>query len=100
MSRVNLPIQVGDEELKELKRLANGKNPVMSLKARIILNGLDDTMNKDEAVQLGIEKRSVSHWKESFRKHRIKGLRNSSGGGGKKADDEIAEIQDSQKAAA
>lgn len=100
MSRVNLPIQVGDEELKELKRLANGKNPVMSLKARIILNGLDDTMNKDEAVQLGIEKQSVSHWKESFRKHRIEGLRNSYGGGGQKADDEIAEIQDTQKAAA
>ena len=48
MSRVSLPIKVSDEELKELKRLANGKNPVMSLRAKIILNGLDGTMNKEE----------------------------------------------------
>ena len=91
MSRVSLPIKVSDEELKELKRLANGKNPVMSLRAKIILNGLDGTMNKDVAAQLGIEKRSVSHWKESFRKYRIEGLRKTYGGGVKKSDDEIAE---------
>ena len=52
MSRVSLPIKVSDEELKELKRLANGKNPVMSLRAKIILNGLDGTMNKDVAAKI------------------------------------------------
>ena len=91
MSRVSLPVEVSDEELKELKMLAGGNDPVMSLRAKIILNGLDGTMNKDVAAKLGIEKRMVSRWKESFRKYRIQGLRKTYGGGIRKSDEEMAE---------
>ena len=97
MSRVSLPVEVSDEELKELKMLAGGNDPVMSLRAKIILNGLDGTMNKDVAAKLGIEKRMVSRWKESFRKYRIQGLRKTSGGGIRKSDEEMAEAAERLK---
>ncbi len=91
MSRVSLPIEVSEEELKELKRLANGKNPTMSMRAKIILNGLDGTTNKDVAAQLGVETRTVYHWKESFRKSRLDGLKKTYGGGITISEESIAD---------
>lgn len=91
MSRVSKVLEVNEEEIEELKGLANGLDPVMSLRAKIILEGLDGTTNKEVAQKLGIDQRSVALWKEKYRTQKIDGLKKTFGGGVKKPDEEIVE---------
>lgn len=68
MSRVSKPITATDDDIIILKKLSYGADATLALRARIILNCLEMTRNKDVALALSIDERSVALWKERFRK--------------------------------
>ena len=91
MSRVSKPITATDDDIIILKKLSHGADAVLSLRARIILNCLEMTRNKDVAHALSIDERSVALWKERFRKNGVSGLSRNHGGG-KRVDIDLATL--------
>ena len=97
MSRVSKPITATDDDIIILKKLSYGADATLALRARIILNCLEMTRNKDVALALSIDERSVALWKERFRKNGVSGLSRSHGGG-KPVDIDLAALDAAVKA--
>lgn len=97
MSRVSKPITATDDDIIILKKLSYGADATLALRARIILNCLEMTRNKDVALALSIDERSVALWKERFRKNGVSGLSRNHGGG-KPVDIDLAALDAAVKA--
>lgn len=74
--RTAIPIELTSDELKTLKKAANGRRVPMRLveRAKIVLRAAEGQQNKDIATELGISRPTVQLWRNRFAAKRIAGI--------------------------
>ena len=71
--RVALQIELTNEELAELTKLARSKRTSvrLALRARIVLLAAQGLQNTDIATQVGVGRVQVSRWRERYAQSRL-----------------------------
>ena len=74
--RVALQIELTNEELAELTKLARSKRTSVRLaqRARIVLLAAQGLQNTDIATQVGVGRVQVSRWRERYAQSRLAGI--------------------------
>ena len=74
--RIATPIKLTADELKTLKKAANGRRVPKRLveRAQIVLRAAEGQQNKDIAAELGISRPTVQLWRNRFAEKRIAGI--------------------------
>ncbi len=74
--RTAIPIELTADELKTLKKAANGRRVPKRLveRAQIVLRAAEGQQNKDIAAELGISRPTVQLWRNRFAEKRIAGI--------------------------
>ena len=74
--RVALQIELTNEELAELTKLARSKRTSvrLALRARIVLLAAQGLQNTDIATQVGVGRVQVSRWRERYAQSRLAGI--------------------------
>jgi len=84
--RVACDIELGDNQRRKLESLARGrKTPVrLAQRAKIVLLADKGIMNKTIAVELGINRRTVSRWRSRYAEAGLSGIEKDLPRGGRK----------------
>lgn len=84
--RVACEIKSDDKQRRKLQNLARGrKTPVrLAQRAKIVLLAGKGIMNKEIAVELGIDRRTVSRWRERYAEKGLAGIEKDLPRGGRK----------------
>lgn len=85
--RVAVSIELSDEERLTLQRWARGRSTParLVLRAKIVLAAAEGKQNKDIAVALGTQRKTVSRWRNRFAEQRLRGIEKDAPGRGRPA---------------